>query len=125
MSLKVVLRPDETFVINGSVVRNGNRRSALVLENEAVLLRERDFPDFAAEPSLVHATYLAIMQIYLQETPASDPLTIDVFAALRTLAMASSDSEYRLNILQIAENLLASKRYRALSLARKTLIEKG
>ena len=42
MPLKLSLKPGETFVVNGAVVRNGDRRGVLLLENQARVLREKD-----------------------------------------------------------------------------------
>ena len=42
MPLKLSLKPGETFVVNGAVVRNGDRRGVLLLENRARVLREKD-----------------------------------------------------------------------------------
>ena len=42
MPLKLSLKPGETFVVNGAVVRNGERRGILLLENRARVLREKD-----------------------------------------------------------------------------------
>jgi len=41
MPLKIDLAPDERVIINGAVIRNGSRRTTLVLMNKAQLLRER------------------------------------------------------------------------------------
>ena len=42
MPLKLSLKPGEKFVLNGAVVQNGDRRSALLLQNKASVLREKD-----------------------------------------------------------------------------------
>ena len=42
MPLKLSLKPGETFVVNGAVVRNGERRGVLLLETRARVLREKD-----------------------------------------------------------------------------------
>ncbi len=53
MPLKLSLRPGEKFVVNGAVVQNGDRRAALVLQNKASVLREKDImqPDQADTPA--------------------------------------------------------------------------
>ena len=40
MPLKLSLKPGEKFVLNGAVVQNGDRRSALLLQNKASVLRD-------------------------------------------------------------------------------------
>ena len=42
MPLKLSLKPGEKFVLNGAVVQNGDRRAALILQNKASVLREKD-----------------------------------------------------------------------------------
>ena len=42
MPLKLSLKPGEKFVLNGAVVQNGDRRSSLLLQNKASVLREKD-----------------------------------------------------------------------------------
>ena len=42
MPLKLSLKPGEKFVINGAVVANGDKRSTLVVQNQAAILREKD-----------------------------------------------------------------------------------
>ena len=65
MPLKLSLKPGETFIVNGAVVRNGERRGILLLENRARVLREKDImqPEEADTP--IKRAYFAIMQMYL------------------------------------------------------------
>lgn len=65
MPLKLSLKPGETFIVNGAVVRNGERRGVLLLENRARVLREKDImqPEDADTPA--KRAYFAIMQMYL------------------------------------------------------------
>ena len=67
MPLKLSLRPGEKFVVNGAVVQNGDRRAALVLQNKASVLREKDImqPDDAETPA--KRIYFPIMLMYLDE----------------------------------------------------------
>ena len=67
MPLKLSLRPGEKFVVNGAVVQNGDRRAALVLQNKASVLREKDImqPDEADTPT--KRIYFPIMLMYLDE----------------------------------------------------------
>ena len=65
MPLKLSLKPGETFVVNGAVVRNGDRRGVLLLENQARVLREKDIlhPRDATTPAT--RAYFSVMQMYL------------------------------------------------------------
>ena len=50
--LKLTLRPRERVVVNGCVIRNGDRRQALTVENRADIVRESDLskPDAESTP---------------------------------------------------------------------------
>ena len=67
MPLKLSLRPGERFVVNGAVVQNGDRRGALILQNKASVLREKDImqPDEAGSPA--RRIYYPIMLLYLDQ----------------------------------------------------------
>ena len=42
MPLKLSLKPGEKFVLNGAVLTNGDKRTSLVIQNKACVLREKD-----------------------------------------------------------------------------------
>lgn len=71
MPLKLSLKPGEKFVLNGAVVQNGDRRAALILQNKASVLREKDImqPDQAVTPA--RRIYFPVMMMYLDETDAT------------------------------------------------------
>ena len=49
MPLKLSLKPGEKFVLNGAVLANGDKRTSLIIQNKACVLREKDImqPDEA------------------------------------------------------------------------------
>ncbi|HEX4293215.1 MAG TPA: flagellar biosynthesis repressor FlbT [Rhizomicrobium sp.] len=65
MPLKLSLKPGEKFVLNGAVLANGDKRTSLVLQNKACVLREKDImqPGEAVTPA--RRIYLPIMMMYL------------------------------------------------------------
>src|ERR1035441_3309612 len=65
MPLKLSLKPGEKFVLNGAVLTNGDKRTSLVIQNKACVLREKDImqPKDAKTPARL--VYLAIMMMYL------------------------------------------------------------
>src|SRR3546814_461765 len=65
MALKVSLKPDEQFVVNGAVVRNGDRRTNLILQNKVSLLREKDIIQEEEANTPSRRIYFAIMLMYL------------------------------------------------------------
>jgi flagellar protein FlbT len=86
MPLKLSLKPGETFVLNGAVVRNGDRRGMLVLQNQVSVLRERDIMKAKDAHSPARRIYFALMMMYL------DPSQASAHAALFTQALAQFTS---------------------------------
>jgi len=68
MPLKITLKPGEKFAINGAVIANGDRRSSLVLQNKANILRERDILQQDQVNSPAKRIYFPIMMMYLDNS---------------------------------------------------------
>ena len=70
LPLKLSLKPGEKFVLNGAVVQNGDRRTVLLLQNKASVLREKDImqPEEVVTPARM--IYFPIMMMYLDEPGA-------------------------------------------------------
>ncbi|MEM7493212.1 MAG: flagellar biosynthesis repressor FlbT [Pseudomonadota bacterium] len=120
MPLKLSLRPSEAVIVNGAVVRNGDRRGIMVIENRAKVLREKDvvFPETIE--SLAEHAYFAIMQIYLTgETDGA--LYEDATMALTDLAAISRDDLLKQRVLDVSILLADAKVYEALSKCRKMI----
>lgn len=118
MPLKLSLKPGETFILNGAVVRNGDRRGVLLLENQARVLRQKDImqPEEATTPA--RRAYFAIMQMYLTgeaEGPGYDR-TMRALADL--IAVTPMPAEREL-ITEISGHIAASSLYKGLSKCRK------
>lgn len=122
MPLKLSLKPGETFVVNGAVVRNGDRRGVLLLETQARILREKDIlsPSDVSTPAA--RAYFAVMQMYLLGE-VDGPLYTQTVEALAGL-MADMP-EARDEILQISADVVAGDLYRALSRCRKLMPPSG
>jgi flagellar protein FlbT len=60
VALKLTLKPKERFFINGAVVVNGDRRSSLLIENNASILREKDIMQEREAGTPVRRIYFAI-----------------------------------------------------------------
>ncbi|MDP1556647.1 MAG: flagellar biosynthesis repressor FlbT [Hyphomonas sp.] len=118
MPLKLSLKPGETFVVNGAVVRNGDRRGVLLLETQARVLREKDIlrPGDAATPAA--RAYFAVMQMYLLGE-VDGPLYTQTADALAGLLAEMPDAHD--DVLQISADVVAGDLYRALSRCRKLM----
>ena len=107
MPLKLSLKPGEAVVVNGAVVRNGDRRGVLLLENQARVLREKDVmqPEDADTP--VKLAYFSLMQMYLvgeTEGPAYD----SAIQAIGGILASTDDEATRESALVIARAAAAS-----------------
>lgn len=67
MALKISLKPGEKIVVNGAVIVNGDRRTALILQNRASLLREKDILQAEDVDTPVKNVYFLIMLMYMDE----------------------------------------------------------
>lgn len=118
MPLKLSLKPGETFILNGAVVRNGDRRGVLLLENQARILREKDImqPEEANTPA--RRAYFAIMQMYLSgetEGPAYDR----TMRGIADLLAVTQMPEDRQTLAEISELISAGNLYKGLTKCRK------
>ncbi len=118
MPLKLSLKPGETFVVNGAVVRNGDRRGVLLLETQARILREKDILDPSDASTPASRAYFAVMQMYLLGE-VDGPLYNQTAEALASLLAATPEA--REEILQISADVVAGDLYKALSRCRKLM----
>lgn len=118
MALKLTLKPGEKFVINGAVVQNSDRRTTLVIQNRAALLREKDImlPEDATTP--MRRIYFAIMMLYLDEGAAKQHQ--DSFLELMSEFMnAISNTEAVAQCVNVIQQVQGEQYYKALVGCRK------
>ena len=122
MPLKLSLKPGETFVVNGAVVRNGDRRGVLLLENQARVLREKDIlhPRDATTPAA--RAYFSVMQMYLLGE-GDGPAYAQTAETLAALLATCPDADERAAVLDISADVTCSNLYRALSRCRRLLAD--
>ena len=120
MPLKLSLKPGEKFVLNGAVVQNGDRRTALILQNKASVLREKDImqPDEAVTPA--RRIYFPVMMMYLDESEAST--FYDEFARRVTEFMSVvRQPEVLADCVDASRLVMAREYYKALMACRKLI----
>ena len=118
MPLKLSLKPGEKFVLNGAVLANGDKRTSLVIQNKACVLREKDImqPENANTPA--RRIYLAIMMMYLEGEASEEPY--NEFALRMTEFMgAIKTSAVLATCVDISRDVAQSNYYRALIACRK------
>lgn len=118
MPLKLSLKPGEAVIVNGAVLRNGDRRGTMLLANQARVLREKDVlrPEDIETPQ--ERAYFAIMQLYLMGE--HDGVVYDqVASALAEVLDSAEDDDERQTILNMSRACAAGETYQALSMCRK------
>ena len=118
MPLKIDLKPGEKFVINGAVLSVGRDGRSLVLQNEAVLLREKDIMQEEEANTPARRIYFVIMLMYI------DPPNIPAYAEkYRKLAIdfvsAAPIADVKDLLSQIDADVAAGDFYHGLRLCRK------
>lgn len=113
MPLKLTLKPGEKFVVNGAVVTNGDKRTTLVVQNRASILREKDvmLPEQVSTP--LERIYFAIQMLYIE--PERHTVWSGEFATRMTEFMgAISNAEALATCASISRDVLAGEYYKAL-----------
>ena len=120
MPLKLSLKPGEKFVLNGAVVQNGDRRSALLLQNKASVLREKDIMQAEEANTPARRIYFPLMMMYLDEAGA--PRFYDEFVRrLNEFMNAIRNPEMQADCVAISKHTMAREYYKALMLCRKLI----
>ena len=120
MGLKLSLKPGEKFVLNGTVLVNGDKRANLVLQNQGCLLREKDIiqPDEANTPA--KRIYFPIMMMYL-DAEAHDTY-YDQFAARMSEFMgAVKGRDVLASCVEISKDVMTGAYYKALVKCRELM----
>ncbi|HSM94441.1 MAG TPA: flagellar biosynthesis repressor FlbT [Rhizomicrobium sp.] len=118
MPLKLSLKPGEKFVLNGAVLANGDKRTSLVLQNKACVLREKDImqPENATTPA--RRIYFPIMMMYL--APEDSELYYNDFALRMTEFMGAIRNRSALaTCVEISRDVMAGTYYKALMACKK------
>lgn len=118
MPLKLSLKPQEKFVLNGAVLTNGDKRTSLVLQNKACVLREKDLmqPEDASTPA--RRIYFPIMMMYLD--PDMSEEYYDEFALRMTEFMGAIRNRGALaSCVDISRDVMRGAYYKALMTCKK------
>ncbi|HEY2104883.1 MAG TPA: flagellar biosynthesis repressor FlbT [Caulobacteraceae bacterium] len=120
MPLKLSLKPGEKFVLNGAVVQNGDRRSVLLLQNKASVLRERDIMQEDEVTSPARHIYFPVMMMYLDEAGAAR-YHDEFVRRLSEFMGVIANPDIMAECVNISKHLLEREYYKALMLCRKLI----
>ena len=71
MPLRLTLKPRERVIISGAVVKNGDSRIELFIENQVPILREADILSPKAVNTPCERVYLAVQLMYVDQDRGS------------------------------------------------------
>ncbi|CAM3095372.1 MULTISPECIES: flagellar biosynthesis repressor FlbT [Methylobacterium] len=121
MPLRLELKPLERLIINGALIRNGDRRSTFLIETQCKFLRESEIITESEADTACKQIHLTLTVIYLADDPAA---SIDLFfrqaGELIRLAPAAAPQ-----VAAIAEAVEAGSFYPAIKLGRKLVEWEG
>ena len=120
MPLKLSLKPGEKFVLNGAVVQNGDRRTTLVLQNKASVLREKDIMQSEDVNSPARHIYFPVMMMYLDES-GFDGYYEEFALRLTEFMGVIRNPAIQSVCVQASKHVLAREHYKALMLCRKLI----
>jgi flagellar protein FlbT len=118
MPLKLTLKSNERVIIGGAVVKNGDSRTELQIENKVPILREADILSPSAVKTPCEQIYLAVQLMYVdddnieQHRRLYDNLVGDVLEA-------APSTEPWLSAMN--DEVVAGRHYQALKSARELL----
>ncbi len=118
MPLKLSLKPGEKFVLNGAVLANGDKRTSLVLQNKACVLREKDIMQADGANTPARRIYFPVMMMYL-DSEATEHYYTD-FALRMTEFMGAVDNRTVLAAcVEISRDVMSGAYYKALMQCKK------
>ncbi|SDM23754.1 flagellar protein FlbT [Methylobacterium phyllostachyos] len=115
MPLRLELKPYERLIINGALLRNGDRRSTFLIETQCKFLRESEIITESEADTACKQLHLTLTVIYLADDPAQG---IDLFFRQATDLIREAPA-CAPQIAAIAAQIEAGDYYRALKLSRK------
>ncbi|HEY5338958.1 MAG TPA: flagellar biosynthesis repressor FlbT [Rhizomicrobium sp.] len=118
MPLKLSLKPGERFVLNGAVLANGDKRTSLVIQNKACVLREKDImqPESATTPA--RRIYFPIMMMYLG-TEDNEKYYNDFALRMTEFMGAVCNRTVLASCVEISREVMGGAYYKALMLCKK------
>lgn len=118
MALKIALKPGEKMIIGGAVIKNGNAKAELFIENKVPLLREKDIMGQKDARTVAQKIYFTVQLMYIDPENLIDHHNAywNLVKELTTAAPTTLPF-----IDQISEKIVGNNYYQALKLSRKLI----
>ena len=113
MPLKLSLKPGEKFVLNGAVLANGDKRTSLVIQNKACILREKDIMQVEDADTPARRIYFPIMMMYL-DSETADTYYSQFALRMTEFMQAISDRRVLALCVEISKDVMNGQYYKAL-----------
>ena len=118
MPLKLTLKPGERVILAGAVITNGPTVAHLQIDNQVLLLREKDILVEAEATTPCKRIYLAIQLMYIGEGSTSELSQVYWDLVRDVLEAAPSTNDL---ISEISAYIVATDFYHALKVAKKLI----
>ena len=113
MPLKLSLKPGEKFVLNGAVLANGDKRTSLVIQNKACVLREKDIMQVEDADTPARRIYFPIMMMYL-DSETADTYYSQFALRMTEFMQAINDRRALALCVEISKDVMNGAYYKAL-----------
>jgi len=113
MPLKLSLKPGEKFVLNGAVLANGDKRTSLIIQNKACVLREKDIMQVEDADTPARRIYFPIMMMYL-DADTADTYYSQFALRMTEFMQAISDRRALALCVEISKDVMNGAYYKAL-----------
>ena len=120
MPLKISLKPGEKFVLNGAVIENGDRRSVMVLQNKASVLREKDIMQQEEVTTPARHIYFPIMMMYLSDKQ-DDAIYEQFVVRMNEFMSVIQSPEVLADCVAVSRDVMAGEYYKALIRCKKLI----
>jgi flagellar protein FlbT len=118
MSLKIALKPHEKMILGGAVLLNGDKPATFFIENNVLVLRERDIMKEELADTPCKRIYLTVQLMYMDEPHLAHYHAIYWKQVEELTSAVRSMHPY---ITEMGEYILASEYYKALKVAKKMI----
>ena len=116
MPLLLKLKPKESVIMGGTLIRNGETPCRLSVENRVPILREKDIMQESDATSHCRRIYFLLQLMYLEQKRVKEHY--DVYLGLVKDLIKAAPSMVEM-LYSISEHVLADEFYKALKVARR------
>jgi len=118
MGLKIELKPQERFIIGGAVVKNGDSRTELIIENRVPILREKDILSIDKADTPCKRIYFLLQLMYVEGKDLAE-FQKNYWDLVRDVARAAPSLIGFVDT--ISEHIISNRYYQALKVARQLI----